>query len=332
LEPEWQAAVKAIRAVKPTTPIVILGGHLHVRDYVNRFGENVFAVASGRYMETVGFLSVSKDLKNVTRRYLDANVPTYNFHLDLPLNNALGKNHPLGREINSMIDNAIIATNASVPLGCAPQDYYLNRYPSTDPRSLFSVLIRDLSDLIRKPEGKPIYTVLNAGSQRGDIFKGVFTIDDANAVSPFKDIFHVFADIPFKVIKKFKATLEANVTIKRKRQTECPYTIGYVTKDDLSSVEAGDDTMHCPVPIAPIGSFNIYSPDLTDNKTEDEELWDLVFYDFIEADIANALNIVMKEFGLPANYPTKGSPYYIDENVSSLTMWRTYAQQKWPCN
>lgn len=78
---EWTSLVKAIRKVHPLTPIAVFGGHHHIRDCVqeDRFS---MSLAAGRYMETVGFMSITgvderdpakMDRLIFQRRYLDQN-------------------------------------------------------------------------------------------------------------------------------------------------------------------------------------------------------------------------------------------------------------------
>lgn len=78
---EWTSIVKAIRKVHPLTPIAVFGGHHHIRDCVQ---EDTFSMslAAGRYMETVGFMSITgvdeRDPAKMgrlhfQRRYLDQN-------------------------------------------------------------------------------------------------------------------------------------------------------------------------------------------------------------------------------------------------------------------
>ena len=49
---------QAIRAKKPDTPIQIFGGHNHIRDFVV-YDDQTTAMSSGRYCETLGWLSMS---------------------------------------------------------------------------------------------------------------------------------------------------------------------------------------------------------------------------------------------------------------------------------
>lgn len=48
----------AIRAIKPDTPIQMFGGHTHIRDFAV-YDDKSVALESGRYCETLGWLSMS---------------------------------------------------------------------------------------------------------------------------------------------------------------------------------------------------------------------------------------------------------------------------------
>jgi 2',3'-cyclic-nucleotide 2'-phosphodiesterase (5'-nucleotidase family) len=58
---------KAIRALHPDTPIMIFGGHTHIRDCVQYDGRTM-ALESGRYMETVGWMSACRARAPAQRR------------------------------------------------------------------------------------------------------------------------------------------------------------------------------------------------------------------------------------------------------------------------
>ena len=55
--PEIRILFEAIRAERWFTPIVFLAGHAHVRD-ARSLDARAFGMASGRYFETIGWLSV----------------------------------------------------------------------------------------------------------------------------------------------------------------------------------------------------------------------------------------------------------------------------------
>ena len=55
--PEYKALYKAIRSENWDTPIQFFGGHSHIRDYA-RYDSKAYALQSGRYMETIGWMSI----------------------------------------------------------------------------------------------------------------------------------------------------------------------------------------------------------------------------------------------------------------------------------
>lgn len=297
LAQDWSDLVSAIRVHKPTTPIVIFGGHTHIRDFVLG-GPNVYAMESGRYMETVGFVSLSRNGSNINRRYLDANKPTFNYHLGLPADNDIGSNEEVGKEIRALIAQAETFTNYTVILGTAPQNYYLNRVPATDPSSLYYLLTQKLAKLFQLPDSNPIFFVMNSGSQRTDIFKGPFTENDATSVSPFTNKLKVIRNIPYSSISQFPAALESLGFSRRddSMPAQCAgLTYGYVTIDYLSpTLGNGDDTLHCPIPVYTNIPNNIYSPPIS-SDTELTKLFDIVFVDFIEKKVVTALNRVVAD-------------------------------------
>ncbi len=54
--PEFKTIFTAIRKENWDTPILFFGGHAHVRD-ARKFDSKSFAMASGRYFETIGWMS-----------------------------------------------------------------------------------------------------------------------------------------------------------------------------------------------------------------------------------------------------------------------------------
>ncbi|KAI8614874.1 Metallo-dependent phosphatase-like protein [Chytriomyces sp. MP71] len=294
---EWQAAISAIRRVHATVPILIFGGHEHLRDF-KVMGKNVYGLEAGRYMETVGFVSFNTTTGQVARRYLDSNVPTFNYHLGQPENAPLGSATVKGQTVKSLISNVEIATNSSRLLGVAPQTYYYHRTPPNDPQSIYYLLGQTMAPTLQKANSNPAYFMIYSGSIRSDIFAGNFTFDDAFQASPFPLGFLVIPNIPFGVIKKFStvaATLLANLVRRRGPAISCNNaTVGYVTQDDFGI--DGEDTFHCPVPFSPLDDGTpIFSPLTFPADAKDADMWDLVYYNFIEADV---LAILKAGFGI----------------------------------
>ena len=208
---EYTNLYRAIREVQWDTPIQFFGGHTHIRDY-KKYDSKAYAMESGRYMETVGFQSISglstggkqedfKDAASPTfgRRYIDNNL--YSFHHHTGLNKTTFPT-PHGRNVSALISSARKALNLDNQFGCAPTDLWTNRapYPSND--SIFTWLERRVlpgSILDTKRGERPRIVVANTGALRFDIFEGPFTIDTTFTVSPFAGGLRYIQDVPFSI-------------------------------------------------------------------------------------------------------------------------------------
>ncbi|OJD28785.1 ser thr protein phosphatase family [Diplodia corticola] len=214
--PEYKHIFKAIRSVQWDVPIQFFGGHAHVRDF-KRFDDRSVAIASGRYMETVGFLSIdglstgkSKSIApqraelTFGRRYIDNNLFSLYHHS--------GKNEstfstPEGKDVTKMIAKAREELRLDKKHGCAPQNLWVNRapFPATD--SIFTwlqehVLPEQMSNTSRVADNKKALVITNTGAMRFDIFKGPFTKDSTFLVSPFTSGFHYIKDVPYAEAQK----------------------------------------------------------------------------------------------------------------------------------
>ncbi|KAI9885325.1 MAG: mitochondrial 2-enoyl thioester reductase [Watsoniomyces obsoletus] len=218
---EYKAIHTAIRSVKWDTPIQFFGGHTHIRDYA-RYDSKASALESGRYMETIGFMSIdgltagsSVDVTGkleFSRRYIDNNLLSYYHHTGL---NASTFHTELGRNVTRYIADARNTLQLDRVIGCAPQDYWLNRaeYPSN--QSIFSWLENQvLPDITRgnatSDDDGAMQMIINTGVIRFDIFKGAFTKDTAFIVSPFTGGFKYIKGVPYEKTKQLLALLNNN--------------------------------------------------------------------------------------------------------------------------
>ena len=211
---EYDAIFKAIRAVQWDTPIAFLGGHSHIRDF-KVYDSKAAALESGRYFETIGFLSISglnapnasNAAANPTfaRRYIDNNLYSLYHHT-----NTTNITFPTQAGLN--ISTAIHTARKRLQLdqfrGCAPQPFYVHRAPYPSNTSIFtwlqtSVLPSQLQNERRAAhDGKKALTLTNTGAMRFDIFEGPFTRDTELLVSPFTNEFRFLADVPWGVAKR----------------------------------------------------------------------------------------------------------------------------------
>ncbi|KAI1315735.1 hypothetical protein EDD11_000385 [Mortierella claussenii] len=325
--------VNAIRVKHPAKPIALLGGYLQVRDF-KQYDGRAIDLSSGRFMETIGWLSVDgvhdrechfnenacmgKDL-TVTRRYLDNNVHIFKTR---------SLAHPKqqfdtwrGSKITKEITQLRKSLNLSDALRCAPQDYYLGRYPYTDARSLLNLVATQVLPIsVVDPARKnPSLVVINSGSQRFDLFKGPFTLDDTYIVSPFHDDF-VYATVPFRIAKNVENVLNRAPFQKRDipvpPTTNASLTPGYVTNDDYGY--GGDDWPHSAIPYVDAPNY-IASPMPT--GLADTDVVDVVWLSFF----SKLIIPVFKDLD-PANTYT---PTSYRSDVDTNTMFVNFVKAKW---
>ncbi|KAI4122284.1 MAG: hypothetical protein LQ338_005905 [Usnochroma carphineum] len=223
--PEYNAIFKAIRQVQWDTPIQFFGGHTHIRDYF-KYDNKAYGLESGRYMETIGFMSISglstggKESNaqpamfaepKFSRRYIDNNL--YSFHQHTSLNDSTFST-PHGRNVSAMIASARKSLNLDHRFGCAPTDLWTNRAPFPSEHSIFTwlqeqVFPSSISDPARKDV--PRLLIMNTGGIRFDIFKGPFTVDTMYTVSPFTSGFRYIKDVPYSIAQKLVTILNREV-------------------------------------------------------------------------------------------------------------------------
>ncbi|OTA99201.1 hypothetical protein M426DRAFT_325346 [Hypoxylon sp. CI-4A] len=226
----------AIRAVHPDTPIQILGGHTHIRDFAV-YDSSATALESGRYCETLGWLSVSgfdnknsgfngavpnpvgvsnparKATQNSTspfvysRRYLDWNRRTFEYHAATLSNTRFDLKNGLAATTD--ITKYRKQLNISTTYGCVPQDYCISCVPFNDSGSIFPILADALAGAVVNESRKdvPRYIIANTGGIRFDLQKGPFTNDDRYIVSPFRNSFLYISGVPNSVASNLLKTL-----------------------------------------------------------------------------------------------------------------------------
>ncbi|KAI1214510.1 Metallo-dependent phosphatase-like protein [Annulohypoxylon truncatum] len=218
----------AIRAVHPNTPIQFMGGHTHIRDFAVLDSSST-AMESGRYCETLGWLSMSgfnsnnsgyhgvvpgpagvpnptrKATQNSTspfvysRRYLDWNRRTFEYHAATRYDKKFDYSN--GLAVTAEITKYRKQLNLTDVYGCAPQDYCLTCVSFDSTGNIFPLLSEALSEAVvnESRQDIPRYIIANTGSVRFDLYKGPFTYDDQFIVSPFLDHFLYIPEIPYSV-------------------------------------------------------------------------------------------------------------------------------------
>jgi hypothetical protein len=238
---EFRWILQAIRANVATsnTPVVFFGGHSHIRDF-RKFDDKAYGLQSGRYGETVGFLSMSNltntgltDADNsedesrlanpvYQRRYIDANLFSYYSHARKTVATF---DTPLGVEVTKNITTARAALQLDKPYGCAPADMSLYYAPYPSNQSILTwletqVFLDTWSPLLTPPPGgrgtdcsgingtgNPMLVMTNSGAIRFDVFKGRFTVDSVINMSPFTSSFRCLTAVPVAAARQLVTKL-----------------------------------------------------------------------------------------------------------------------------
>ncbi|ROV87800.1 hypothetical protein VSDG_09588 [Cytospora chrysosperma] len=200
------------------TPIAFFAGHAHVRDAISLDAKS-FGIASGRYFETIGWMSVDGITKkegkeekeeddinsqavSFNRRYIDNNLFGLYYHTGLN-ETTFPTEH--GRNVSKTVTEARKAMDLDQTFGCAPQNYWMARtkYPSND--SIYTWLDQQvLPEMIVNESRKdiPRLAIINTGAIRFDVFKGPFTLDTTYIVSPFMSKMAYIPEVPYSAAKK----------------------------------------------------------------------------------------------------------------------------------
>jgi hypothetical protein len=215
--PEFQAVHAAIRKHNPDTAIAYFCGHAHVRDAL-KYDKNSFSMASGRYMETIGWMSIDgiKPPNNsasidggikFTRKYIDNNLFGYHYHTGLDDSTF---RTPTGVKVSNLIRTARQALNLDYVFGCAPKDLWMSQVPYRSNDSIFTWLETEVLPDIAVRKGReniPRVAIFNTGGIRFDIFAGPFTRDSTYIVSPFVSKFQFIPNMPLNVANQVLALL-----------------------------------------------------------------------------------------------------------------------------
>ncbi|KIM60913.1 hypothetical protein SCLCIDRAFT_1216413 [Scleroderma citrinum Foug A] len=345
LESKWDVLVKEIRKENPDTPIMIFGGHSHVRN-CSDYGSLTMALQSGRYMDTIGWMSANLTGAKInpteiafSRRYLDQNRVTYQYHTrELKVS----FDTPEGLDIKRGLKDLADRYNLTYQYGIAPQDYLSTRVPYNSKDSIWPLFINKALPVALDVDNRgPYIAVINTGVLRYDIFKGPFTQNDQLSASSYPDGFLYIPDVNFEQAKAVASKLGKILNLQERRDVDTSYptrremtsrsvghqevladykTPGYVTYDATCPDKTnGDDTLHKP--IAP----DVYPPHYLSSippKPANNTV-DLVFLDYRVDAIITALN----GLDYPKKYTTKDIKLY--SNVSSNEVLGLYALTAW---
>ena len=219
---EYRILFNAIRGQQWDIPIQFFAGHSHIRDF-RRYDSKATALESGRYMETIGFLSldgvngggkqnarVSTADPQVKRKYIDNNLFSLYHHSQT---NATTFPTALGQNVSAQIAGARKAMGLDNAHGCAPKDLWMDRVNVASEDSLFNWLSEQvLPEMLHEINNTtPKIMLTNTGAIRFDIFEGPFTVDSEYIVSPFESGVRRIPNVEYTVAQKLLGVLNNDI-------------------------------------------------------------------------------------------------------------------------
>ncbi|KAF7587087.1 hypothetical protein BBP40_007726 [Aspergillus hancockii] len=355
----------AIRKVHKQVPIQSFGGHSHIR-YTTKFDDNSVALQSGKYCDTLGWLSMNgtnKSMRSFARRYLDWNRRTFEYHTK-NFRGSIPFDTPKGNAITGEIYDKRKELNLTKVYGCAPSTSCIScreygKSPSSDVNEAKNIyhLMQDAAATTVKNTSRihiPRLIIINRGSIRFDIHKGSFTEDDIYIVSPYESKFHFIQDVPHsKALDIIKDLLKASPPKVphhggRTVQGASPLTYWQTRIEALKQIPVISRILG-PSALSPgytttddfgsDGDNTLHSriPEFKQpaytvanasfpKSPSPPEKVDFVFLDFLGPRVLAAV----KNIGL--NYTKKDIKLYAPESFRSKYVLPTYASQKWKTN
>ncbi|KAH3666162.1 hypothetical protein OGAPHI_004351 [Ogataea philodendri] len=356
---ETEVLHQVLRRYFPNIVIQYFGGHSHIRDFTILDNKS-FALQSGRYCETVGFLSLSQldqDNIDLDRKYIDFNLQSFLHHTNYSTVDGFNTKH--GLQVSQRLTDISNELNLSETFGVAPHSYFLAGadYNSNDPNSLLRFfenhILTQLEPKICHENMDPVVSsqnnsrmvLINTGSIRYDLYKGDFNRNSQFIVSPFKNKWKVLQNVPADVAVQIQPILNRGPYIMSANsanqldtsQLLSPYQravnsqmnanrlrYGQTTVDDLGN--DGDDTIHKPLP-----KFQVPNVIRSYEYVDKLQPVDIVFYDFIERHVLWALQQACGDDRLLYHSLVQQLTFYndceLEFNVGELL--KKYALKNW---
>lgn len=312
-----------LRQYYPNIIIQYFSGHTHVRDFVE-YDFKSTCLQSGRFAETVGFLSIDNVTVNepmFSRSYIDFNKKSFKFH-----SNSSHLFTKRGSSVIQEIDLLKKSLQLDEPFGMVPQNYYMMTRPIESEENIYhliknKVLPRLKSTLVPTDElAFNRIIMLNTGAVRFDIYKGPFTRDTEFSILPFNNNWNYLKLEKWVAVRiedflnnrpvvamlnspeqhfLHNVVSDTEVSMQNNRHNydklqDCPFinnpnlSEGYTTNDDYGC--DGDDTPHSSQRIYPMPNViqsNTFS--LEKGKDDGNEIIDFIFFSYLKKDILYAL-------------------------------------------
>ena len=175
-----------LRSSYPDTIIQYFGGHTHIRDFVQLDAKSS-ALQSGRFAETLGFLSISNITQGedptFNRRYIDFSKRSFRYHA---MSEKLYTKR--GDYVHWLIHGLRKKLGLDKVYGYVPDSYYMTSRPIDSKENIYNLIANNILPRLEPPSSDPSisrFVMLNSGAIRYDLLQGPFTKDSEYIVLPF---------------------------------------------------------------------------------------------------------------------------------------------------
>ncbi|KAM3164023.1 Metallophos domain-containing protein [Lachancea thermotolerans] len=299
-----------LREIYPKTIIQYFGGHSHIRDFAV-FDKQSTGLQSGRFSETVGFLSIANvksSEPSFSRRYLDFSKKSFAYHSRVSQSNLVTEK---GSKISNHLSKLREDLSLNEVVGYVPDTYYMDTKPLQSKHNIYHLLASEVLPRLRSrhtDDTKSRFIIINTGAIRYDLYKGNFTKDSEYIVSPFPNDWN-YIEVPLSLaegvadylnkgpvlLRSLAPPSALRHTLRHTRPKSCPFihdperSKGYTTLDDGGC--EGDDVPHNTEIYYDIPNV-VQSVEL---KPGIQDTAHLVFYSFIQRDVVRALNALNEQ-------------------------------------
>lgn len=192
---ELQLLHAKLRVLFPDSLIQYFGGHSHIRDFVV-YDDKSTGLQSGRFCETVGFLSLNTTDVEITaperyfRSYIDFNKESFLQHVGYEFVDHF--NTKKGLQVSHDIVETRKELKLDEQLGTVEtSNYYQDYVPISHPKNIYKLLTKQVLPTLKAEFDIPVSNerliIINTGSVRYDLYKGPYTKDTQYIVLPFEN-------------------------------------------------------------------------------------------------------------------------------------------------
>lgn len=309
---------QTIRASKPSTPIVLLSGHSHVK-YFKWYDDNAFTIESGKYFEEIGQVDIVLDpatgrLSNDTFSYQWVPTSRANLH-------RLAGVYPPhfvteeGQQIKDQIASLTKELGLDDVEGCAAVTYDITA-PVHEKNSSYRLLIEEIAPkmLFDYALPNPQFFLSSTGFLRYNLYEGEVTKNDVWTMCGFNDSYAYFPAMKGSLLTKVIETLEGispNEVVKRP---------GCLAPETRMLRDANGDAIPSQLP------YFVYSYE----KVVPDAVYDVLCNSYDAGTIAIVLEKIYRAAGRDVKDVPKHQWY--PNTISDTYMIRDYVRKYMPCD